>query len=328
MNDGDDIRRALMAAPDWLRLNAYERSKRCCAELTKRGQRLPSWMSIRDIIGKGSANDINRGKDDFRREHGEALTQMNGVVRGVPEALAPHILGFWTAALAEGRAEFAAQVTDWQARIERAEAAAAHAEAEREKAIQHAVTLQAQIEGLQAAQTTLQGRVETEQAAREQAERMFEANRQELAEQRDELRAALAHSQKELSAAITRLEGVENHALREVIRARTEAQEKIAGIEAKASREKDEYTIEMARLNNQLRDLRTELVEASQTATVQAQANAALRERLERSEAQADRLAAENAQMVASLQQAAATVQRQPLRRKTPVRKKRSPRVS
>lgn len=327
MNDGDDIRRALMAAPDWQNLNAYERTKRCCAELTQRGQRLPSWMSLRDIIGKGSANDINRGKDDFRREHGEALTQMNGVVRGVPEALAPHILGFWTAALAEVRAEFAAQVTDWQARIERADAAAAHAEAEREQAIHHADTLHAQIEGLQAAQATLQGRVATEQAAREQAERMFDANRQELAEQRDELRAALAHSQKELSAAITRLEGVETHALREVMRARTEAQEKIAGIEAKASREKDEHTIEMARLNNQLRDLRAELIEASQTAAVQEQSNASLRERLERAEAQADRLASENAQLVASLQQTA-MAQRQPSRRKTPIRKKQGSRAS
>jgi chromosome segregation ATPase len=253
---------------------------------------------------------------------------MNGVVRGVPEALVPHILGFWTAALTEVRAEFAAQVTDWQARIERVEAAAAHAEAEREQAIHHADTLQAQIEGLQAAQATLQGRVETEQAAREQAERMFDANRQELAEQRDALRAALAHSQKELSAAITRLEGGETHALREVTRARTEAQEKIAGIEAKASREKDEHTIEMARLNNQLRDLRRELAEASQAAAVQEQAKASLRERLQRAEMQADRLASENAQLVASLQQAAAAAPRQPLRRKTPVRKKRSPRVS
>jgi hypothetical protein len=168
-------------------------------------------------------------------------------------------------------------------------------------------------------QAALQGRVETEQA-----ERMFDANRQELAEQR----AALAHSQKELSAAITRLEGVETHALREVMRARTEAQEKIAGIEAKASREKDEHTIEMARLNNQLRDLRAELIEASQTAAVQEQASVSLRERQQRAEAQADRLAAKNTQLVASLQQAATTVQRQPLRRKTPVRKKRSPRVS
>jgi chromosome segregation ATPase len=156
---------------------------------------------------------------------------------------------------------------------------------------------------------------------------MFDANRQELAEQRDELRAALAHSQKELSAAITRLEGVEIHALREVMRARTEAQEKIAGIEAKASREKDEHTIEMARLNNQLRDLRRELAEAGQTAAVQEQSNASLRERLQRAEAQADRLAAENTQLVAALQQAAAAP-RKPLRRKMPVRKKRSPSVS
>lgn len=82
---------------------------------------------------------------------------------------------------------------------------------------------------------------------------MFESNRQELAGQRDELRAALAHSQQKLSDAITRLEGVEKHSLLEIDRVRTEAQNKIASIEAKAKRESIDYTLEMARVNNHLR---------------------------------------------------------------------------
>lgn len=323
MSGNDDIRIVLMSAQDWHKLNAYEMTKRCCAELTKLGRRLPSWMIIRDIIGKGSANDISRGKEDFRREHAEELRKMNGFVSGVPEVLTPHILGFWTAAIEQVRAEFNDQAADWQARIERAKAAAAHAEDEREQAVNHAAALQAQIAGLQEALATLQGRVETEHAAREQTERMFETNRQELAGQRDELRTALANSQKELSAAITRLEGVENHALREVVRARTEAQEKIDSIEAKASCEKNDHTIEMARVNNQLHELRAQLADATQVNALQEQENASLRERLQRAEAQGDRLAAENAQLVASLQEAAAAPQRKPLPRKIPIRKKR-----
>lgn len=322
MSDLQDLRTTLASSPDWDSLNAYEMTKRCCAELTKRGQRLPSWMNIRDIIGKGSANDINRGKEDFRREHGDALRKMSGFVKGVPEALAPHILGFWTAAISLVREEFDGQVAEWQAQIERAEAAVAYAEDERDQAVSRADALQGQIAGLQEAMNTLQGRVDTERAAREQAERMFESNRQELAGQRDELRAALAHSQQELSDAITRLEGVEKHSLLEIDRARTEAQNKIASIEAKAKRESTDYTLEMARVNNQLRDLRAQLASATQQTALQEQENTSMRERLQRAEGQADHLASENARLVAALQEAVAA-QRPALRGKSPVIKKR-----
>jgi hypothetical protein len=43
-------------------LTAYELTKVCCEALTKSGQRIPAWTVIRDMIGKGSANDINRLK--------------------------------------------------------------------------------------------------------------------------------------------------------------------------------------------------------------------------------------------------------------------------
>lgn len=319
-----DLHSTLTSTPDWGSLNAYEMTKRCCAELTRLGQRLPSWTSIRDIIGKGSAGDINRGKEDFRREHGDALRKMSGFVKGVPEALAPHILGFWTAAISLVRKEFDGQVAQWQAQIERAEAAVAHAETERDQAVSCTEALQGRIAGLQEAMTTLQGRVDTERAAREQAERMFESNRQELAGQRDELRAALAHSQQELSDAITRLEGVERHSLLEIDRARTEAQNKIAGIEAKAARESSDHTLELARANSQLRDLRAQLASGTQQAALQEQENASMRERLQRAESQADHLASENARLVAALQ-GAVTAQRPTLRGKSAVIKKRRP---
>ncbi len=295
MRDPEDLSATLTTLPDWDTLNAYEMTKRCCAELTKRGQRLPSWTSIREIIGKGSANDINRGKEDFRREHGDGLRKMSGFVKGVPDALAPHILGVWTAAISLVREEFNGQVADWQAQIERAEAAVAHAETERDQATSRAAALQGQNAGLQEAIASLQGRVDTERAAREQAERMFESNRHELAGQRDELRAALVHSQQELSAAITRLEGVEKHALMEIARARTDAQDRIASVEARAKRESGDLSMEIARVSGQLHDLRAQLASATQQ-------TASMRERLQRAEEQADHLASENARLVAALQ--------------------------
>lgn len=317
-----DLRTKLESIPDWRSLNAYEMTKRCCAELTKCGQRIPSWTTIRDIIGKGSANDINRGKEDFRREHGDALRKMSGFVKGVPEALAPHILGFWQAAISLVREEFNGQVAEWQAQIEQAEAAVAHAEDVRDQAVSRAEALQGQIAGLQEAMNALQSRVDTERATREQAERMFESNRQELAGQRDELRIALAHSQQELSDAITRLEGIEKHSLLEIDRARTEAQNKIASIQAKAERVSTDYTLEIARVNNQLRDLRIQLASAAQQTALQEQENTSMRERLQRAEGQADHLASENARLLAALQEAV-SAQRPTLRGKSAVIKKR-----
>lgn len=304
LNDFKDLRIKLVSTPDWGTLNAYEMTKRCCAELTQRGQRLPSWINIRDIIGKGSANDINRGKADFLREHGDALRKMNGFVKGVPEALAPHILGFWEAAISLVREEFNGQVAEWQVKIEQAEAAAAHAADERDQAVSRAEALQGQIAGLQEAMHTLQSRVDTERAAREQAERMFEANREELAGQRDELRAALAHSQQELSDAITRLEGVKNHSLVEIDRARTEARDSIVAIEAKARRESDAHIVEINAANVQIRDLRAQIAVLSQEKSSHEQKITMLHSMLQRAESQSDQLASEKAQLVEALKNA------------------------
>lgn len=292
MSDLEELRTTLASTPDWDSLNAYEMTKRCCAELTKRGRRLPSWMNIRDIIGKGSANDINRGKEDFRREHGDALRKMSGFVKGVPEALAPHILGFWTAAISLVREEFDGQVAEWQAQIERAEAAVAYAEDERDQAVSRAEALQGQIAGLQEAMRTLQGRVDTERAAREQAERMFESNRQELAGQRDELRAALDQSQKKLGEAISRLEGVERRSLLEIDRARGEAKSKVAEMQAHAEKERTTLLAELNGARTRLVEFEAQLYASERKAALSDRELSSLRERLQRAEGQVDRLTA------------------------------------
>lgn len=139
-----DLLTTLEATPDWNNLTAYEMTKRCCIELTKRGRRVPSWVSIRNIIGKGSANDINRGKEDFRHEHGEVLRKM-GDVKGVPDALAPHVISLWMTAVDLVRKEFDEQVAEWQVQIAQAEAARDQA-LEQESALRCVIkTLQEQL---------------------------------------------------------------------------------------------------------------------------------------------------------------------------------------
>ncbi|MEX3606637.1 MAG: hypothetical protein VB142_11415 [Burkholderia sp.] len=172
-------------------------------------------MNIRDIIGKGSANDINRGKEDFRRAHGDALRKTSSA-SGQPPSL-------WCAKRVDG------QVAEWQAQIERAEAAVAYAEAERDQAVSRTEALQGQIADLQEAMNTIQGRGRygTRSTGAGRADvRIQPAGTGRTA--RRATRAVLAHLQQELSDAITRIEGVEKHSTLEIDRARTEAKNKIA----------------------------------------------------------------------------------------------------
>ena len=60
-----DISQQLQQTPDWISLNAYQRAKICCHLLTTLGLPIPSWMQLRQWVGKGSANDIHRAKQDF-----------------------------------------------------------------------------------------------------------------------------------------------------------------------------------------------------------------------------------------------------------------------
>jgi DNA repair exonuclease SbcCD ATPase subunit len=118
------VRSRCAVNPNYEKGTAYDRTMICCEILLEDGQAIPSWMVIREIIGKGSAQDIRRGVQNFRREHGERLRKMQGVTPGVPESLAPHVRGLWEAAVAAARAEFDTNVQQWQQRIEQATIAA------------------------------------------------------------------------------------------------------------------------------------------------------------------------------------------------------------
>ncbi|QOI07938.1 DNA-binding protein [Pseudomonas savastanoi] len=286
----DQMKSRLMADPDWQSLTAYEMTKRVCADMTRDGEKVPSWTAIRDIIGKGSANDINRAKDDFRKEHGEDLRKMSGFVEGVPPELSPHIQGFWTAAVAYVKREYAAHEKACAVAVDAADLQASLAEQERQKAVRAADLLKAQIEGLQQAHEALKQSLVSEQATREQAERLLQAAQAEQVAQREQLMGALTQSQSQLSEAITRLEGVENHALRQVQEARDDAKKKVDAAEAKLKGQAGDHVIELARVNRQLREAQSLLSESAKKIALLEQDNENLRERAMRAEAAVDRL--------------------------------------
>ena len=285
----DQMKSRLMADPDWQSLTAYEMTKRVCADMTRDGEKVPSWTAIRDIIGKGSANDINRAKDDFRKEHGEDLRKMSGFVEGVPPELSPYIQGFWTAAVAYVKREYAVHEKACAVAVDAADLQASLAEQERQKAVRAAELLTAQLEGLQQAHEALKQSLASEQATREQAERLLQAAQAEQVAQREELMGALTRSQSQLSEAITRLEGVENHALRQVQEARDDAKKKVDTAEAKLKAQSSDHTIELARANRQLREAQSQLSESEKSVALLEQDNGNLRDRAARAEAAADR---------------------------------------
>jgi len=287
----ETVKSRLMASQEWQSLTAYEMTKRVCAELTSLGEKIPSWTAIRDVIGKGSANDINRAKDDYRKDHAEVLRKMTGFVDGVPAELTPHILGFWSGAVAFVKREFSQQELAWQSAVAQADEEASQTRTELEAANNEVARFKAQLDGLQQANTALQQQVATELAAKQQAERLFESSRAELASQRDELRNALEKSQAQLDDAITRLEGVENHALRQVQDARDEARKKVEAIESKLKTQTSDHAVDLARVNRQLRESQLELTDTKSSVALLAQDNENLRQRVSRAEATVDLLA-------------------------------------
>ncbi|WP_323025730.1 DNA-binding protein [Castellaniella sp.] len=239
----------------WDVMNAYARAKLCCAEFTRQGEAIPSWTTIRDIIGKGSSGDINRAKKDYRVEHAEALRRMEGFAHeGIPENLTPLIVGFWQEAVGHAKQSFAEQTRAWSDEIEQAHAAAQLAATERDRALTDAQTLRATVAGLEEARNALQGQVLSEQAARAQAEKMASETHEALVDQRERLDKALAEAKIELEKAIARLEGAERRSMMEIERIRQEASRQVSDGNARLKSEQDRYTIDMSKLSKQLQE--------------------------------------------------------------------------
>ena len=299
MTTHDKVRAECAAQPGFEGGTAYSRTKVCCRILIQQGEPIPSWMVIREIIGKGSSGDISRGIRDFRIEHAERLRLMDGALPGIPQQLAPLVSSLWEAAVAAARAEFDAKEQRWQVVVEQAEARADQlaqqlndVEGVRDRQL-------AQISALESQVRALDAQVRTEQAARQQAERLFEQHTADMAEQRGKLEAALRDNQTEMQKALERFDGERRYSMTQIEEARAKAAKDVASARAEAQREKSALELEVARFGQTVADLRARLNEADQKLAVATQDASGLRERLARTEASNDRLAEDNRRMVA-----------------------------
>jgi len=276
-------------------MSAYTRTKLACAELTRAGASIPAWTTLRDLVGKGSANDINRAKKDFRQEHADALRKMEEFsAEGVPQVLTPHILGLWQAAIAYAQDAYAEKARVWQEQVERAAAERQHAQDELARAQAAAQALQVNVVELEQTCLALQEQVRSEQVARAQAEKMIDDIRADLVGQRDRLDAALAHAQAEMEKAINRLEAAERRAMMEIERARREAAQQVASIQTRLKSGQEKHEQETMRLSAQLQDSQDHAARLREQRVALEQENRAFAERAKRAEALTDALQAQN----------------------------------
>ena len=269
---------------------AYTRTKICCQVLTERGDPIPSWMVIRDVIGKGSSTDINRGIKDFRHEHAERLRQMSGIAPGIPAQLAPVVASLWEAAVAAARAEFLDKAAQLEAQALQADARAEQAENDLQEARALAQRLEVKIDSLAAEKRSLEAQLEAERGARAQAERMFEANAAEVNAQREKLEAALRETKQEMNRALERFDGERRYALNQIEEARTKAAAEVAAVRGAAQRERTDFELATARLNSTISELRATAQAADKRAADIKAESDSLRVQLASAEAVAERL--------------------------------------
>lgn len=299
----NDLTKHLEATPEWAKLNAYERTKRCCVELTRRGDRIPSWVVIRNLIGKGSSNDINRGKKDFHRELGLTLRKIAGSTEHVSRDATVEINNLWATAANYAHEGFEEQVKKLQQQIELAKLTIARMENEHDQALTNINRLNDEIAQLKGDAEILRTSAACERLAREQVEGLLEINQQELLKYTEQLTVALDKSQKELKGALSRLEGTENHVLLEIDRFKTASQKKNGALENRLTKE---IKAKEAAIKNLEHKFQVRLAFENENllkTTLLTQENISLDERLQRAEALVDKLTDDNSQLIATIKQ-------------------------
>ncbi len=259
--------RALCAAyPQYESGSAYVRTKILCDVLTKLGESIPSWMVLREHIGKGSANDINRGVKDFRGEHAQLLQRMDGLPEGVPEKLAQPMQALWHAALAEATEAFDQQRQEFHTQQAEAELIVSDALLERDNLAASLALANEKLTSAQLALAQEKERANAERAAREQAEHMAGKHIADLTQQRDDMTRVVEANTAELRTLTARLEDERRRSLMQIEQARQqvelarqqayrESEQKMAKLETQLRSEIADQTLEIFRWKKRCSDL-------------------------------------------------------------------------
>ena len=251
--------------------NAFTRTLIACGVLTRLGEALPSWITLREIIEKGSSGDINRGKTEFRRLHAEELKRLNAVPDGIPEVLVPVIGRLWSLAVDQATEALVQREEISNERVRKAMAEAVAAQEAAEAARGERDVARAAVEAQKTTLATLAGSLDTERSARAVAEAAAAKAQADAAKQHEELVGVVENSRAELRAAVARLEGAEKHALREIDRTRSESQREIDDLKKLLALNKqttEELRQELARSRSEISSKAGKLEEVSRDLAV------------------------------------------------------------
>jgi len=257
-----DIGLQLQQTPNWSSLNAYERAKLCCQLLNTLGQPIPSWMQIRQWIGKGSANDIHRAKQDFLAERQTVKTDWM-TQHDLPTALSGSLQDWWQQLKHAAEQEYLAEKQQWQQEKTEQNAQLTAAMQEIEQQQQNLIQLKIKIEQQQAEYQ----QVCEQLSVKEQALTMQQQQIEQLSE--------LLTSQQQLylaAQASQRTEQMENQQnLEERMTQRLDAQlSAVADFQVFAIQQIDQARQQITQLENQQqRRQQSELLDALQQITTQ-----------------------------------------------------------
>lgn len=294
MHDVTVLPATLKQTPGWATMSAYARTKLLCRALARQGVKIPGWMAIRDLIEKGSATDINRAKRDHAEEQGKELSEADVLAAGLPEVLAKPMRDVYQAAVAYVESSYANRVAEWRFQLDRAGEHVAQAEAAQMASQDERNRLKAQVEGLQGQLGVVSEQLNAERASSAEARRIYEDSQTLLQEQLARRDEESKQFRAEMESAVTRLEGVEAHSLREVDRARTEAEQKVALVERKLADERLHNREQEARHARRMAELKGLLDQTESVLAALKEDARAFAARAERAEQQVDQLLAQD----------------------------------
>lgn len=256
---------------------AYVRTKIMCGVLTKMGEPVPSWMLLREFIGKGSSGDISRGVKDFRLEHADLLRRMDGLPEGIPSSLAQPMQSLWCAALGEASAAFEQRRQSFDAQQTEAERIVANSLQECNAMASNLALATEKVASMQIAVENERERANTERAARLQAERMAEKHIADLTQQRDDMTKVVEANTAELRSLTARLEDERRRSLMQIEQARQqvelarqqayrESEQKMSKLETQLRGELASQNLEYFRLQKQCVDLESKNAKLSELA--------------------------------------------------------------
>ena len=205
-DDIASIRQECEKNPLFTEGRAYDRAKICFEVMTRLGLPLPSWTVARSIIGKGSPQDINKAKADFRVEHGEMLTRMAGAPEGIPEELRQPMQVVWRAALKSCRDAMAEEEAGRQQELQAARAAATQSVMERDEAVKAARQSAEDVARLREEVKDARRALELEREIRAQSAKALERAVNDFSQQRAEFAKMMAVNKREFAAAVKQFE--------------------------------------------------------------------------------------------------------------------------